>query len=785
MTKKETKSEINIAERGQDETQLQDSGELKLMESIPIGISISTLEGRTIEVNSMMLKIFGYDSKESFLKIPSSAFYYDPRDWKRFVELAKKGMCRDFEARFKRKDGTVFWGSLSSIIPTSSTGEILLTNAFLDITDRKQIEEALLESEGRYRNLFDSAVDAIITVNPEDRITSWNRGAERIFGWRAKEAAGKKLDELIVPRDVKAERKMILGDSLSGKNIAGIETVRLRKDGRRVDVSLTVSPIINIDQKFVGFSGILREITEKKNAEKERVRLIGEIKKRHKQTQNLAMNLKKERDTLRIIMENTGTHLAYLNSNFNFLRVNSAFAEGSGRKREELIGKNYFELFPNPEYQAIFEKAGETGEAIELKARPLEFADQPWKGITYWNWSLVPIKDASGKVGRFVLSLTDVTDHIRAEQAVGKALAYAERILDTAPVPLVILDNHLNVKTANHAFFRTFKVSIEDIKDKLLYDIGNREFDIPQLRELLEKIIPGNTEVYDFEVENEFPIIGRRTMLLNARSFYHEGTDMIFLVIEDITERKKIREILIENERLTYANKARSEFLTIMSHELRTPLTSVIGYSILLKEKNKGKLNEKQEFYVDGILSNSKHLLDLINGTLDLAKIEAGKLELVIESISVQEIINEILILMKERASSRNVLLKKEFDSDLGVIEADRQKFKQILFNLLSNALKFSKEEGGIITVSAKKEGDMAKISVSDTGIGIKEEDIPKLFQKFEQLDSGISRKYGGTGLGLAITKQLVELHGGKITVESRYGEGSTFTFLLPIAPKK
>jgi signal transduction histidine kinase len=118
-------------------------------------------------------------------------------------------------------------------------------------------------------------------------------------------------------------------------------------------------------------------------------------------------------------------------------------------------------------------------------------------------------------------------------------------------------------------------------------------------------------------------------------------------------------------------------------------------------------------------------------------------------------------------------------------IETDRQRFKQILFNLLSNAVKFSKEEGGTVTITTKKEGDMAQISVSDTGIGIKEENLGKLFHKFEQLESGISQKYGGTGLGLAITKQLVELHGGKIQAESRYGEGSTFTFLLPIKSKK
>jgi signal transduction histidine kinase len=160
-----------------------------------------------------------------------------------------------------------------------------------------------------------------------------------------------------------------------------------------------------------------------------------------------------------------------------------------------------------------------------------------------------------------------------------------------------------------------------------------------------------------------------------------------------------------------------------------------------------------------------------------------GKIELVIEKIYVPETINETITLIKEKTARHNVVIKKEIDPQLE-IEADKQRFKQILFNLLDNAVKFSKNEGGIVTITAEKEGDMAKISVSDTGIGIKEEDMGKLFNKFQQLDSSISRRYGGTGLGLAITKRLVELQGGKIMAESKYGEGSTFTFLLPlIAP--
>ena len=256
-------------------------------------------------------------------------------------------------------------------------------------------------------------------------------------------------------------------------------------------------------------------------------------------------------------------------------------------------------------------------------------------------------------------------------------------------------------------------------------------------------------------------------------------------IVIDVTERKKAEETRLENLRLEAADKTKSEFLANMSHELRTPLNASIGFSELLKMGLVGKLTEKQEEYVDHILTSNQFLLTLINDILDLSKIEAGKIELVLDKMSVPVIIKETLSLIKEKAMMHNVLLETEFDLELGFIEADKQRFKQVLFNLLSNAVKFSKKEGGTVTITAKKEGDMVKISVSDTGIGIKEENVGKLFHKFEQLESGISQKYGGTGLGLAITKQLVELHGGRIWAESIYGEGSTFMFTLPLEVKK
>lgn len=381
--------------------------------------------------------------------------------------------------------------------------------------------------------------------------------------------------------------------------------------------------------------------------------------------------------------------------------------------------------------------------------------------------------------------MSDITERKKAEEVIRNSLSYTESIVDTIREPLIILDAQQRLKTANHAFYKTFKIPIEETRGRSVYELGQGHWNIPRLRELLEKIIPGNTQLQDFEIEQEFPNIGRKLMLLNARRLKLVGTDMILLAIEDITERKRIEELRLENERLISANIARSEFLTIMSHELRTPLTSVIGYSLILAGKTQGNLNEKQRFFVDNILKSSKHLLSLINNFLELAKIEAGKQEMIFEKISVPHEINEIFELIKENAIEHDIILKKEFDPEMRSIQADRRALKQILFNLLSNAIKFSKKEGGIVTISAKEENDMAKISVVDTGIGIKEVDLPKLFQKFEQLDSGISRKYEGTGLGLAITKKLVELHGGQIWAESNYGDGSTFTFTLPISKKK
>jgi len=253
--------------------------------------------------------------------------------------------------------------------------------------------------------------------------------------------------------------------------------------------------------------------------------------------------------------------------------------------------------------------------------------------------------------------------------------------------------------------------------------------------------------------------------------------------LEIAFSKHKIGKMTLENEALIQASRTKSEFMMAMSHELRTPLNSIIGFSDILKTKHFGELNEIQEKYIDYIHLSGKNLLMIINDILDLSTMEAGKIDLSIEKMSIADIIIESMGIIEDIAIQKKIQVLTEIEPGLDFIEGDRNRIRQVLFNLLSNAIKFSKPQESV-TISARKEGDMARISVSDTGIGIKEEDMGKLFKEFEQIDKGASRQYGGTGLGLVISRKLIELHGGRIWAKSKYGEGSTFSFTLPLKAK-
>ena len=250
------------------------------------------------------------------------------------------------------------------------------------------------------------------------------------------------------------------------------------------------------------------------------------------------------------------------------------------------------------------------------------------------------------------------------------------------------------------------------------------------------------------------------------------------LIGTDNTARKQAIE-------LEYANRMKSEFLANMSHELRTPLNSIIGFTEFLIDEKPGPLRPKQKEYLGDVLNSARHLLHLINDVLDLAKVEAGKMELHLETFLVRKAIEEVTSVIKGVANKKCIAVVIEVSDGLDAVTLDQNKFKQVLYNLLSNAVKFT-NEGGQVDIHARcLDPHRIEVQVRDTGIGIKAEDINRLFTAFEQLDTGTSRRFEGTGLGLALTKNIVEFQGGRIDVQSELGRGSVFTVVLPVMIKK
>jgi signal transduction histidine kinase len=250
--------------------------------------------------------------------------------------------------------------------------------------------------------------------------------------------------------------------------------------------------------------------------------------------------------------------------------------------------------------------------------------------------------------------------------------------------------------------------------------------------------------------------------------------DMIVQVDQRAHDLEKARELAED------ANRAKSAFLANMSHELRNPLNAIIGFSRIVMRRSRQELATRQYDNMTKILTSAEHLLSLINNILDLSKIEAGRMEVRQESCDIELLIDTCLHTMEPMLKSKGLRLQTRIESDLPVIYSDQEKLRQILLNLLSNALKFTKQ-GGIVTVSAKITSGQAVIAVTDTGIGIAETKLASIFDEFTQLDSGSTKEYGGTGLGLAICRHLTELLGGCIAVHSQLHQGSTFTVTLPV----
>ncbi|MBC7877815.1 MAG: PAS domain S-box protein [Anaerolineales bacterium] len=376
----------------------------------------------------------------------------------------------------------------------------------------------------------------------------------------------------------------------------------------------------------------------------------------------------------------------------------------------------------------------------------------------------------------------DITERKQIEQSLRESETYARLLFDAVPDPVSVTEDNGLIVDVNEVFEKQYNLSRADIRGKHMDQLGiYPEAELEKREKYLSEILRG--EPAD-PVELEFYVPGDRVHTLELHSYLLKVNDrqLVLNTTHDITAYKKAEEAQrIAKVEIERALRIKNEFLANMSHELRTPLNSILGISESLEEQIAGNLNEKQLKYIGIVRESGRHLLELINDILDLSKIEAGRMELDIQQISVDALCQSSLRMIKELSQKKSLNVSFKVKGNIEVILADQRRLKQSIVNLLSNAVKFTPEGKEIgLEVSGNTKTNQVEITVWDQGVGIAQDDIKRLFKPFVQLDAGLAREYQGTGLGLALVAQMVNLHGGQVRVESTVEKGSRFIITLP-----
>jgi len=401
--------------------------------------------------------------------------------------------------------------------------------------------------------------------------------------------------------------------------------------------------------------------------------------------------------------------------------------------------------------------------------------------------SAVTAYSPDGKPDRILGINMDITERKQTEQSLRESENYARLLFDAVADPVSVTEGDGSIVDVNEAFEKQYNLVRDEIRGKRISELGiYPESELDKRQKYLSEILQGQPGK---PVELDYYAPGDRIHTLELYSYPLKINDRQLMLnsAHDITLHKKAEETQrIAKSEMERALRIKNEFLANMSHELRTPLNAILGISESLEEQIAGTLNEKQLKYIGIVRESGRHLLELINDILDLSKIEAGRMELDIHKFSVEILCQSSLRMIKELSQKKNLHVSFAIKGDIKIIRADQRRLKQSLVNLLSNAVKFTQSGKEIgLEVSGNAEKNEVDFTVWDQGLGIAEEKIKLLFKPFVQLDAGLAREYQGTGLGLALVAQMINLHGGRVSVKSEVGQGSRFTITLPWSPKE
>ena len=738
---------------------------LAIVENTPDLVTLTDPTVKTSYINRAGRELLGLGEDEDVSRYP--VFDTDFEDQKeRFDSVILPGLLRGepWNGEFRllhAQTGEPVTVDMRAFGVFGAYGQLLgFAGISRDITARRQAEE----TRQRLASIVEFSRDAIISESLDGVITTWNRGAEQMFGYTAEEAVGKPITLLVWP-GYEEDMRELLRRVGTEDIVEHYETLRRHKDGRRLVVSLTLSPVRDSAGKLIGISKIARDITEQKRQE--------ELAERQAQLLDQAYEpilVRDHRD--RIVYWNKGAERLY----------GWTSPEAVGRVSHEILQTTLPE--PPEEIARKLERDGHwEGELMHRTRRG--------QRVTVLSRWIRELGVAEPHVMETSVDMSERQQRVAAEEATRLEQRFRQ-LLEAAPDAIVEVAADGKIVLINRVAEEMFgyvrdellgqsvDVLVPDAIRRMHYRHRDGYLEQPRTR-------PMGTGL-DLHARRRdgtlFPVE------ISLSPIQTEGGMHVTAVIRDVTERKRadkeVRrlqqqytgELEARNREAERANRLKSEFLASMSHELRTPLHTIIGFSELLQEGHDGDLNERQSRFVGHIRRDSEHLLELINDVLDLSKIEAGHLVLKREVYPLARSVGEALDAIRPGAVAKGIRVEEPGERD-AMVDADPLRVKEMLYNLLSNAVKFT-PEGGKVWVEIQEDAGFARVTVGDTGVGIPHEEQENIFDKFYQVGNTTRGVREGTGLGLSITKELVQMHGGWIEVDSRPGEGSRFTFTLP-----
>ena len=726
-----------------------------IFSAAPVGIGL-LVNQVFMEINDTFCKMTGYNRTELIGKNAETIYAKDEQNESAGIviyrHLSEKG-TGSVETRFKCKDGRILNIFLSSTPLDKDDLTRGITFIAMDITERKQAEEELLKSEGRYKVLFQNSNDAIILMN-KDGSFDCNPQTLKMFKVNTKEEFFKfypaELSPIVQPdgkNSYEASQEYINVAYQEGIN--RFDWTHRRTDGEDFYTEVLLSTVDFGEEQVLQCT--VRDITERKRAEQ---------------------TIIYEHKILRTLIDNIPDVIYIKDIDCRKVIANTADIRNIGFKEEtEVLGKTDIELFPGPIGERGYtddKKLINSGEAII--EREEDFLGK--NGERCWlQTTKIPLRDKDGKITGLVGIGRDITKRKRAEEELKQSYLFSESLLKTIPFGMDIVDEKGTVLFQSDNFKKLFG---EEAIGKKCWEIYRDDKKQCSECPLIKGITIGETEAYE-----SHGVLDNRIFEISHTGMMYQGKKTMLEIFQDITDRKQSEEELINaKEKAEEGDRLKTAFLNNISHEIRTPMNAIVGFCALLGEPD---LNEQSRMdYIEVIIQSSNHLLAIISDIVDISNIEANIVKIAKNGININSTFKSLYDQFLPKVSEKKIQLICESDvpdSD-ALIVTDNTKLKQILINLINNAIKFT--DKGYVKVGCVLRDKFLEFCVSDTGIGIGEEYYQRIFDRFYQVQLSISRLYEGTGLGLAISKANVELMGGKIWLTSEPGKGSTFFFSIP-----